>query len=128
MKEDLTRRLALSALIVSITAIAVAYASAFRASGPPTWAAWLLALGIPLSLGAIMILGAARGGKGGGVGSLKLPFAFVIVVLAAGFCAALLLPDRPAMREADRRSHDRCPRGAWPRGSGWRRTSPTPRR
>lgn len=92
MKEDLTRRLALSALIVSITAIAVAYASAFRASGPPTWAAWLLALGIPLSLGAIMILGAARGGKGGGVGSLKLPFAFVIVVLAAGFCAALLLP------------------------------------
>lgn len=92
MKRDTTRRFALGALIVSITAIAIAYASAFRTIGPPVWAAWLLALGIPVSLGAIMILGAARGGKGGGVGTLKLPFAFVTVVLAVGFCGALLLP------------------------------------
>lgn len=92
MTENPTRRIALGALLVSIVAIAVAYASAFRAQGPPTWAAWLLALGIPLSLGGVMILGAARGGRGGGVGPLKMPFAFVIVVLAAGFCGALLLP------------------------------------
>ncbi|MDQ3673611.1 MAG: hypothetical protein M3365_04470, partial [Gemmatimonadota bacterium] len=92
VKGDLTRRLSLSALIVSMTAIAIAYASAFRAAGPPVWAAWLLALGIPVSLGAIMILGAARGGKGAGVGALKIPFAFVTIVLAIGFCGALLLP------------------------------------
>ena len=90
MKPDRTRRAALAVLILSIGAIAVAYASAFQPSGPPIWAAWLLALGIPLSIGAIMILGAARGNHG--VGSLKGPFAFVIVVLAAGFCAALLMP------------------------------------
>jgi len=37
-----------------------------------------------------MILGAARGQKG--IGSLKLPFLFVVAVLALGFCAALALP------------------------------------
>lgn len=90
MKPDRTRRRALTVLVLSIGAIAVAYASAFRALGPPAWAAWLLALGIPLSIGAIMILGAARGNHG--VGSLKGPFAFVTVVLAVGFCAVLLMP------------------------------------
>jgi hypothetical protein len=37
-----------------------------------------------------MILGAARGSSG--VGALKLPFAFVIAILAIGFGAALALP------------------------------------
>lgn len=37
-----------------------------------------------------MILGAARGRRG--VGPLKIPFVFVIVTLALGFCAALILP------------------------------------
>jgi hypothetical protein len=37
-----------------------------------------------------MILGAARGKKG--IGPLKLPFFFVVAVLAIGFCAALALP------------------------------------
>lgn len=54
------------------------------------WAPWLLAIGIPFAIGAIMILGATRGRHG--VGPLKLPFAFVVVTLAAGFCGALLLP------------------------------------
>jgi hypothetical protein len=58
--------------------------------GPPTWAPWLLALGIPVALGAIMILGAARGRMG--IGPLKYPFAFVFAVLAIGFCAALAFP------------------------------------
>jgi hypothetical protein len=88
--EDGTRRVASGALFVAICAIAVAYASAFSRAGPPAWAAWLLALGIPLSLGAIMILGAARGQRG--VGRLKIPFAFVMVTLAVGFGAALFLP------------------------------------
>jgi hypothetical protein len=37
-----------------------------------------------------MVLGAARGRKG--IGALKLPFLFVFVVLASGFCLALGLP------------------------------------
>lgn len=54
------------------------------------WAAWLLALGIPVALAAIMILGAARGRRG--IGPLKIPFAFVAMVLLIGFGAALALP------------------------------------
>jgi hypothetical protein len=87
---DRTRTVALTALCVAIIAIAIGYAAAFRQSGTPVWAPWLLALGIPISLGAIMILGAARGEKG--IGPLKLPFLFVVAVLAIGFCAALALP------------------------------------
>ncbi len=54
------------------------------------WAAWLLALGIPVALAAIMILGAARGRRG--IGPLKIPFAFVAMVLLIGFGSALALP------------------------------------
>jgi hypothetical protein len=85
-----TRTAALIALCAAILAIAIGYAAAFRPGGAPAWAPWLLALGIPISLGAIMIMGAARGQKG--IGPLKLPFLFVVAVLAIGFCAALALP------------------------------------
>jgi len=37
-----------------------------------------------------MILGAVRGASG--IGPLKIPFAFVIIILAIGFGAALALP------------------------------------
>ncbi|MGH7604917.1 MAG: hypothetical protein ACRENK_13100 [Gemmatimonadaceae bacterium] len=87
---DATRRLALSALFLGILAIAIGYAAAFSPSGTPTWASWLLALGIPTALGGIMVLGATRGHRG--IGPLKIPFLFVVVTLAAGFCAALALP------------------------------------
>ena len=87
---DATRRAALAALFISIAAIAVGYTAAFSKSGTPSWAPWLLALGIPVALGAIMILGAARGRSG--IGPLKIPFAFVVVVLIIGFGAALVLP------------------------------------
>jgi hypothetical protein len=89
-RMDRTRTSALVALCVAIAAIAIGYSAAFAKSGTPVWAPWLLALGIPISLGAIMILGAARGDKG--IGPLKLPFLFVVAVLAIGFCAALALP------------------------------------
>lgn len=88
--NDPTRRVACAALVIALVAIAIAYASAFLPEGNPPWAPWLLALGIPVSLGAIMVLGAARGRLG--VGRLKIPFAFVIVTLAIGFGAALFLP------------------------------------
>ena len=87
---DTTRRTSLGALIVGILAIALGYAAALLPGGTPAWAPWLLALGIPVALGAIMILGAARGRMG--IGPLKYPFAFVVAVLAIGFCAALALP------------------------------------
>ena len=87
---DTTRRAALVALLTGILAIAIGYAAAFSRGGTPSWAPWLLALGIPVALGAIMILGAARGQMG--IGPLKYPFAFVVAVLAIGFCAALVLP------------------------------------
>lgn len=81
---------ACTALVFSVFGIAVAYAAAFFPGGAPSWAPWLLALGIPIAIGAIMILGATRGRRG--VGPLKIPFAFVVATLAAGFCAALVLP------------------------------------
>jgi len=94
----MTRRLALGALLLAIAAIAIGYAGAFNKSGTPTWAPWFLALGVPVALGAIMILGAARGNRG--IGALTFPFAFVVLVLAAGFAAALALPgaDGPLSR------------------------------
>ena len=87
---DATRKVALSILFVGISAIAAGYASAFAKGGTPVWGPWLLALGIPAVTGAIMVLGAARGSTG--VGRLRIPFMFVVVVLAAGFVAALALP------------------------------------
>ena len=87
---DSTRHAALVALIAAVLAIAIGYAAAFLPGGTPAWAPWLLALGIPMALGAIMILGAARGRMG--IGPLKYPFAFVVAVLAIGFCAALAIP------------------------------------
>ena len=78
------------ALVTGMLAIALGYAAAFLPGSAPPWAPWLLALGIPIALGAIMILGAARGRMG--IGPLKYPFAFVVAVLAIGFCAALALP------------------------------------
>lgn len=77
-------------LVFATCAIAGGYAAAFAPGGTPTWAPWLLAVGIPLALGGIMALGAARGSTG--IGKLKFPFLFVFVVLTAGFCLALGLP------------------------------------
>ena len=88
--DDATRRAALVALFFGILAIAAGYLAAFTTGGAPVWAAWLLALGIPVALGAIMILGATRAHRG--IGPLKIPFAFVVLVLVIGFGAALALP------------------------------------
>ena len=87
---DTTRRASLGALVVGILAITAAYLAALLPGETPAWAPWLLALGIPVAIGAIMILGAARGRMG--IGPLKYPFAFVVAVLAIGFCAALAMP------------------------------------
>lgn len=93
-RRDVTRTSARFVLVTALLAIATGYAAAFARGGAPEWAPWFLALGIPAALGAIMVLGAARGDKG--IGSLKLPFLFVFVVLASGFCLALGLPANEA--------------------------------
>jgi hypothetical protein len=89
-RRDVTRATALVALFVGTLAIAGGYAAAFTRGGTPVWAPWLLALGIPTAIGAIIVLGATRGNRG--IGPLKLPFLFTVAILAAGFCAALGLP------------------------------------
>lgn len=90
MKEDITKRVARFALTAALIAIAVAYASAFKSGGAPGWAPWLLAIGIPVALVGVMVMGAARGR--GGIKKLLIPFAFVGILLTLGFCLALGLP------------------------------------
>lgn len=86
----LVRQWAIATLFASIIAIAISYGAAFSKSGTPAWSPWLIAIAVPISLVAIMILGAARGA--GGIGRLKIPFAFVALTLIIGFTAALALP------------------------------------
>lgn len=83
------RSAALGLSFASLLAIGAAYASAFLPGGAPEWAAWVMAIGTAALLVAIMALGAVRHGR---LGRLWLPFAFVFLVLAGGFCLILALP------------------------------------
>lgn len=93
-----SRRVAVGVLFLSNLVIAIAYGAALATSGASSWAPWVAAIAVPLALTAIMILGAARGGQG--IGSLKVPFAFVALMLILGFLVALALPatESPASR------------------------------
>jgi hypothetical protein len=87
-----TRSIAIGAVVVSTAMIAAAYGSALTsAGGPAAWAPWAFALGVPGAIVGIMVLGASRG-RGGGVGRLIIPMAFVGLALATGFGLALGLP------------------------------------
>lgn len=82
--------LALRGVVLGTIGIAVAYCSAF---GPPKVAAagpWIMALALPVMMVALMAFGAVRAGRT--IGTLALPFAVVIVLMAGGFLAALALP------------------------------------
>ena len=83
-------RTAVAGLVAATSAIAAAYASAFSPGGAPRWAAWAMALGVPLALVSVMVLGAARRGRLSG--RLLAAFLFVGALLAAGFGIALALP------------------------------------
>jgi hypothetical protein len=85
-----TTRIAIGMLIAATCLIAVAYASAFAPGGPPAWAAWLLATGVPLALVGTMVLGASRAGRL--PTRLALAFGLVGLMLAGGFVLALALP------------------------------------
>ena len=88
----MARRYSLAALLGGTLLIAAAYASTLLPGGPPAWSAWAMGIGTATVMVASMALGAARKG---GVGRLKLPFAFTFLVLAGGFCAVLALPPEP---------------------------------
>lgn len=78
-----------AAFLASILSVAAAYASAFLPHGPPRWAPWLMVAGTAGSVASVMALGAWREGS---LGPLAPVFAFVFVLLVAGFGAALVLP------------------------------------
>lgn len=84
-------RAALGGLVTATLAIAAAYGAALLPGDTPTWAAWPMALGVPLALVSTVVLGAARGGHV--PRRLLAPFALVGVLLATGFALALALPD-----------------------------------
>ena len=90
-------RIAIALLVVSTVAIAGAYASAFGAGGPATWAAWILAVAVPLALVGVMVLGAARAGRL--PGALGVTFAIVGLMLGGAFALALALPADLGARE-----------------------------
>ncbi len=83
-------RLALTALVLSCTAIAGAYLLAFLPGGAPPWAAWGLAIGSAGSLASMMALGAVRNGRLRPVPLAASVLTFLVV--AGSFGAALLLP------------------------------------
>ena len=81
---------AVALLFVATLAIALAYAGAFAPDGAPAWSAWLMAVGVPLALVAVMTLGAAR--RGHVPRPLLAAFALVAALLVGGFALALGLP------------------------------------
>ena len=85
-----TRDLALRAFIIGVIGIAVAYASAFFSPGIARFGPWLMALTMPVTMFAMMVLGAVRAGRG--IGPLLWPFVLVFLLVAGGFAVALWLP------------------------------------
>ncbi len=89
-------RFALAALVLSCSAIAVAYALAFLPGGAPPWAAWGLALGSAGVLSSMMALGATRGGR---LRPMALAASILTFLVVGGsFGAALVLPPNEGPR------------------------------
>jgi hypothetical protein len=92
----MTRAFAVFGLVTSVALIACAYVSALVGNGAPApWAPWCFAVGVPGAIVGVMVLGAARG-KRGGIGRLIVPMAFVGLALTSGFGLALALPANEA--------------------------------
>lgn len=87
----MSKRFALGAIFGCMFAIGLAYASAFLPSGAPSAAAWVVAIATAGVMVAVLVLGAARG-RTTVHPALTAVFVFTFVVLAAGFCLALVAP------------------------------------
>lgn len=83
------RPFALGVLCVALTAIAAAYASAFFVPGGASWSVPAFILGMSLASGAMMVLGAAKGGH---LGFLLVPIGLTITIVIAGLLLAWGLP------------------------------------
>ena len=81
------RRGALFVIFLSMVVIGLGYASAFLPGGVPEIATYAFAIATACMMTAILVLGAAR--RQAKLGKLWWVFAFVFVVLAGGFTAAL---------------------------------------
>ncbi len=85
-----TRDVALRAFVIGVLGTALAYLSAFFPPAIARIGPWLMAVTMPVTMFAMMVLGAVRAGRG--IGPLKWPFVLVFVLVAGGFALALWLP------------------------------------
>ena len=85
------RRLALPLIVVSLLVIAAGYASAFLPGGAPRAAMYAFAIATSGIMTGVLLLGAAR--KDRPLGKLKWVFPIIFIVIAGGFCAALMQTD-----------------------------------
>lgn len=88
------RRAALGAVVVSLLVIAGAYLSVALSGAAVRWASWGLAIGTSVLCAALTALGAARRDRT--AWAFAVPVGVIGTVMAAGFAAALVLPDAGA--------------------------------
>ena len=86
----MTRRFALLTILIAVLMIGAGYVSAFLPGGAPRIASFAFAVATAALMTAISMLGAAR--HAAGLGALRWVFATTFLVMAGGFCAALMLP------------------------------------
>ncbi|MGI8843417.1 MAG: hypothetical protein ACR2HZ_06945 [Gemmatimonadaceae bacterium] len=89
MTDGRARSRALGVLCIALVAIATAYASAFVVPGGASWSVPAFILGMCLASGAMMALGAAKGGR---LGVLLVPIGLTIAIVVAGLLLAWGLP------------------------------------
>lgn len=84
----------MAAVALGAIAVGVAYASAWLPGGAPSWASWMMVLGLAAMLPGTLLLGAVRQGRP----SLVVLSTAVLLaaMLVIGFGAALLLPPETA--------------------------------
>lgn len=83
-------RAALGLIAFGTLLILVAFGSAWTPGGAPRWGIWCMIAGSALVMAATMALGALRSGVR--TGPVALIAGFVLIVIAAGFGAPVLLP------------------------------------
>jgi hypothetical protein len=89
MVEGRARPIALGTLCVALLAIAAAYASAFVVPGGARWSVPAFIVGVSLATGAMMALGAARGGR---LGVLWAPILITVAIVVVGLMVAWAMP------------------------------------
>jgi hypothetical protein len=83
-------RVALGLVLVGTLLIVAAFGSAWTPGGAPRWGIWCMIAGSALVMAATLALGALRSGVR--TGPVALLAGFVLIVIAAGFGAPVLLP------------------------------------